>query len=307
MSFFKNVVEYLIMTIELILYYILIFVAGAVFGSFFNVVADRTVSGESILFGRSKCDHCKKPLKAKNLFPIFSFLFQKGKCSECGQKLSWYYPFSEIVSGLIFVGVAHYTQVFQNFGWVYLLAFFYLVSVFSVYLIIFLTDVKYRIIPDKVVYAGIWFVLLFFISYTVINIYLTYKAMAADDFGKYLIASGFFTQQVIAVLKSFGIMLLSSLGIALFFLLLIFITRGRGMGGGDVKLGFLIGLVNAFPTNVLGIFLGFFLGALFSLVLILFKRKTIKDTIAFGPFLILGSVVAFFFGDVILNWYGGLF
>ena len=295
------------MTIELILYYILIFVAGTVFGSFFNVVADRSVTGESVLFGRSKCDHCKKPLKAKNLVPIFSFLFQKGKCSECGQKLSWYYPFSEIVSGLIFVGVAHYTQVFQNFGWVYLLAFFYLVSVFSVYLIIFLTDVKYRIIPDKVVYAGIWFVLLFFISYTVINIYLTYKAMAADDFGKYLIASGFFTQQVIAVLKSFGIMLLSSLGIALFFLLLIFITRGRGMGGGDVKLGFLIGLVNAFPTNVLGIFLGFFLGALFSLVLILFKRKTIKDTIAFGPFLILGSVVAFFFGDVILNWYGGLF
>lgn len=295
------------MTIELILYYIFIFVAGAVFGSFFNVVADRSVTGESVLFGRSKCDHCKKPLKVKNLFPIISFLIQKGKCSDCGKKLSWYYPFSEIASGLIFVGCAHFTQLFQSSGLGYSLAFSYLVTIFSIYLIIFLTDVKYRIIPDKVVFAGIWFVLLFFISYSVINFYLTYKAMSADEFGKYLISSGFFTQQIISALKNFGVMLLSSFGIALFFLLLIFVTRGRGMGGGDVKLGFLIGLVNAFPTNVLAIFLGFLLGAVFSLILILFKRKTIKDTIAFGPFLILGSVIAFFFGNVILSWYSGLF
>jgi prepilin signal peptidase PulO-like enzyme (type II secretory pathway) len=91
--------------------------------------------------------------------------------------------------------------------------------------------------------------------------------------------------------------------ICLFFLLLVWATKGRGMGWGDVKLGFLIGLVNGFPYGFEAIFFGFVFGAIYSLVLILLKKKTVKDTIAFGPFLILGSVFVLIWGERILNWY----
>ena len=93
----------------------------------------------------------------------------------------------------------------------------------------------------------------------------------------------------------------------LFFLSLIKITRGMGMGGGDVKLGFLIGLFNGFPVNIIAIFVGFLSGALVSLVLVLLKKRSMKDTIAFGPFLIFGSILSLVFGQQILNWYIGLF
>lgn len=79
------------------------------------------------------------------------------------------------------------------------------------------------------------------------------------------------------------------------------------MGGGDVKLAFLIGLFNGFPFNLLGIFLGFFFGATISLILIVGRKKTVKDTVPFGPFLILGSVVSLLYGPVILDWYLNLF
>jgi leader peptidase (prepilin peptidase)/N-methyltransferase len=75
------------------------------------------------------------------------------------------------------------------------------------------------------------------------------------------------------------------------------------MGYGDVKLGFLIGLVNGFPFGIIAIFLGFTLGAVYSLSLIAFKKKTMKDTIAFGPFLIMGSLLTFLFGPALWEWY----
>ena len=79
------------------------------------------------------------------------------------------------------------------------------------------------------------------------------------------------------------------------------------MGGGDVKLGFLIGLFNGFPHNILAVFLGFLLGSLYSGFMILLNKKSLKDTIAFGPFLILGSIISFIWGQEIIFWYLNLF
>jgi prepilin signal peptidase PulO-like enzyme (type II secretory pathway) len=100
---------------------------------------------------------------------------------------------------------------------------------------------------------------------------------------------------------------ISAFVIGLFFFLLTKIKDGKAMGGGDVKLAFLIGLFNGFPYNVLAIFLGFLFGSVFSLGLILMKRKTVKDTVPFGPFLILGSVVALIWGSQIIDWYINLY
>ena len=75
------------------------------------------------------------------------------------------------------------------------------------------------------------------------------------------------------------------------------------MGGGDVKLGFLIGLITGFPNVVVAIFLSFLTGAIYSLILILLRRKRFKEVVPFGPFLIFGCYLALFFGKIVINWY----
>jgi prepilin signal peptidase PulO-like enzyme (type II secretory pathway) len=285
---------------------LLLFILGTFFGSFFNLVSDRVVTGESILYGRSRCDSCKKSLGAKNLLPVLSFLFQRGKSSCCKTPLSLYYPLSELMTGLAFAFAGKFSHIFTQGHIINYLLFVYIVVVLSFYIILFLTDAKYKIIPDSVVYSAIGVALLLLIVMSIVDLKMFRDQLLADDFGKYLIEAGFWHQRVIATVKQLLILLTSSIFISLFFISLILVTKGRGMGGGDVKLGFLIGIFNGFPNNVLAIFLGFLSGALYSLILIMLKRKKLKDVIAFGPFLIFGSLVAFVWGDFLIKWYFGL-
>ena len=286
-----------------IIYYIFVLIAGLLFGSFLNLVADRIVKGESILFGRSHCDHCMKNLVAGDLVPLLSFMLAKGKCRYCSNKLSRTYPFSEILTGLIFVGLAYFTGVFTEAFAARLPLFAFLAVTASFYIVLFLTDLKYRLIPDKVVKPAIVFVFLFNLIFMAYLLGSSYYQLRNDDFGKYLLQAGFWHLQLYEMLRRFAVNLISAITIALFFWFLVYITKGRGMGGGDIKLGLLIGLVNGFPSNVIAIFLGFVFGALISILLIILRKKTVKDTIAFGPFLIAGSVAALVWGDLILSWY----
>ena len=289
------------------LLYILVFISGLFFGSFLNLVSDRILKKEKILFGRSKCEHCKKPLKPIHLIPLFSFIMQKGKCAMCGEKLSWYYPFSEILTGLAFVGIAFYTDVLLTFSVASMVSFAFLIIVASAYIIILLADLKFRIIPNKIVYPTIIFVFLFMIFNAVFYLVSYYIRLKNDPFGVYLLQSGYLHGQALYILKSFGMVLLSSALIAGFFAFLVKITKGKGMGGGDIKLGFLIGLFNGFPQNLIAIFLGFVIGAFVSLILIMLKIKTMKDTVPFGPFLIIGSVIALLWGSDLWQFYVNMF
>lgn len=286
-----------------ILGYILIFVAGLFVGSFLNVVADRISNGKSPLKGKSKCDYCEENLKAKDLIPLLSYVWLKAKCRYCDKKLSLYYPISELVTGLAFIGVAYYLQVFSvanPFIWI---NFAYLAIIASFLIIIFLADVKYKIIPNKIVFPAILFLLVFMVgSFTFIAL-SSYYQMKADPFGKYLLEVGYWSDQMMYLLRSLGLTIGSALLIGGFFWALIFVTKGKGMGGGDVKLAFLIGLINGFPLNIVAIVLAFVIGAIFSGILMLLKKKGMKDVIPFGPFLIIGSVLAFAFGQQIFNWY----
>lgn len=289
------------------IYYILIFISGLFVGSFLNLAADRYVTGEPILIGRSKCDSCKKNLSPKDLIPLFSFVVSKGKCRFCQSKLSFYYPLSEVLTGLVFIGTAYYLNIFNQYSTGKLLTLAFLLTVFSVYLVILFSDIKYKIIPDAAIFFGIAFALLFFISDFVFSFWRVYKELANDNFGKYLIKTGYLKSLFFYNAKSFAILLVSSLIISLFFWLLVFFTKGKGMGEGDIKLGFLIGLFNGFPNNIIAIFLGFLFGAVFSLILVILKKKTMKDTIPFGPFLIIGSVASLIWGSQLINWYFKLF
>ena len=288
-------------------YLFAVFIAGLFIGSFLNLVADRLINGGPILVGRSKCDHCGKWLGPKNLIPLLSFVFQKGKSQCCTKKLSIYYPISEILTGFTLVAGAYFTKVFAVQNTNSLLGFVYVSVILCLFIIMFLTDAKYYLIPDKVVYIGIFISLFFLLGTLIVDLLTTYQSLKSDPLGMYLIKAGFFNHQALYMIKPLLATLLSSVGISLFFLLLIAITRGKGMGLGDVKLGFLIGLFNGFPLNIFAIFLGFLVGSIVSIALILLKKKTLKDIIPFGPFLIIGSFIALGWGNILLTWYLTLF
>lgn len=289
-----------------IFYYLLIFISGCFIGSFLKLTADHIVNGESFVFGRSKCEFCKVYLKPFNLIPVLSYIFQRGKCTSCEHKLSLSYPMSEITTGALFLATSYYLDIFNNFNTYSLLYLIYILVVLSFYIIMIFSDIKYLIIPDKVVYTATLFVFIFITLVLFLDIKDAYFDVVNNPLSKYLIQAGFLKTQILFIIKNYLITLGSAVGIGLFFVSLIILTKGKGMGGGDVKLGFLIGLFNGFPYNILGIFLGFVIGSVFSLGLIGLKQKTMKDIIPFGPFLIAGSLVSLFFGRYIINWYLGL-
>jgi leader peptidase (prepilin peptidase)/N-methyltransferase len=290
-----------------VIYYLLVFTGGAFIGSFLNLVSDRLINGEPILFGRSHCDFCKKPLAPKNLIPILSFLIQKGKCSFCDKKLSRFYLMSEILTGLALILATYYSGILRIFSFRDFWDFLLLSLVFCVFITIILTDLKYYLIPDVVVYLGIAITIIFVVGGYAMDLYSYYRRLASDPLGIKLIEVGFWNSQLKYALESLGVTFVSALAIALFFLLLVWLTKERGMGSGDVKLGFLIGIFNGFPGNVMAIFLGFIFGASLSLFLIIFKRKTLKDSVPFGPFLLAGSITSLLYGSNILDWYINLF
>lgn len=290
-----------------VLIFTFVFILGLLFGSFLNVVADRVINGESIIKGRSHCDSCKKTLVARDLIPIISIVIAKFKCRYCGTNLSLYYPFSELLTGVAFVVIFGYSNILAQPSIYSFLSFVYLLLIACFYIVLFLTDIKYRLIPNSIVIIGVITVVLYTLALLSIQYISIYSNLANDNFGQYLLRTDYFKDAVLIALRGLGVTTLSSIGIALFFILLILITRGRGMGAGDATLGFLIGFVNGFPNNILAIFLGFALGSLVSIGLIIARTKTVKDTVPFGPFLITGSVISYFWGTQLLDIYYGLF
>lgn len=254
-------------------------VFGLFIGSFLNVLADRLSNEENPFKGRSHCDSCGETLGPQNIIPVFSYIFQKGKCAFCGKKLSAYYPISELITALTF-GVITYFSIFSYSPTLLnTLRLGYFLAVSSVYIVIILSDAKYQIIPNEVVYSGI---LLVFFHLIASSIYHSYDL-------KYVVCT-----------------LLTGLGIMAFFYALVVFTKEKGMGGGDVKLGLMIGLLNGFPYGIVALFLSFILGSIISLALIAVSKKGLKDVIPFGPFLILGSVLSLLYGDWIISRYFSL-
>jgi leader peptidase (prepilin peptidase)/N-methyltransferase len=122
---------------------ILIFLLGLVIGSFLNSIIYRLSTGESFLFKRSFCPHCKHQLSWQDLIPIFSFLILRGKCRYCSQKISLQYPLVELATGLLFVSFF----IFHSSFFIYIIACFLI--------IIFVYDLKHYLIPDKIIYPAI--------------------------------------------------------------------------------------------------------------------------------------------------------
>ncbi len=212
---------------------LIFFLLGLCVGSFLNVLADRLPRDESVFWGRSHCDYCKKPLRWYELIPVVSFVLQAGRCRRCRKKLSLRYPLIELITGAAFVMLpAQYWVLFSSF------------------LVIFIADFTTQIIPDSMLLAA-----------------------AANA----LVVGPHF---------------LSALAAGAFFYMLWFVTRGRGMGFGDVKLAAVLGLFLGYPRIIVAVYAAFLTGAAVGVILMLAGKKGWKSKIAFGPFLILGTVVS---------------
>jgi len=244
------------------------FLLGLIVGSFLNCVIYRLETGESFLKGRSYCPHCKHILSWKDLIPIFSFLILKGKCRYCGKKISFQYPLVELFTGILFTLVVLIYGGPTSID----LIFCWVLTCFLV--IIFVYDLKHYLIPDKVIYPAI--------------------------------AIAFLNQILTSNIQHLTSNLLLGILPSLFFLAIILISRETWMGFGDFKLSILMGLILSWPKILVALFFAFFSGAIFGLILIFLKRKTMKSQIPFAPFLVSGTFFALFFGEKIINWYSHL-
>jgi leader peptidase (prepilin peptidase) / N-methyltransferase len=252
---------------------VFIFILGLFIGSFLNVLADRLPRGETVIRGRSHCEVCKKELAWYDLIPLLSFVFLKGRCRYCHTRLSLFYSVVELTTGVLFVSIYIFLTkdsiMYQVLSIKYVLDLFYYLFIVSSLIVVFFADLKYGIIPDKIVFPAV------FVSFLYIILNTSYLILPY---------------------------LLSAIAACLFFLLLFFGTKGRGMGFGDVKFAFFMGLVLGYPNIIVGLYIAFLTGAIVGCILILWRKKKLKGaSIPFGPFLVLGTILAMFGGDFILQ------
>jgi len=237
----------------MVIYYTFVsFVFGIVLGSFYNVVGYRLPLKQSLIKPSSHCTNCNHKLGASELVPIFSFLFQKGKCKNCGCKISSFYAIFELLTGILFA------LSYLTFGFGIEL---YIALVFiSMAIIVIISDYQTMIIPDEVL----------IVSSILISIGLFIKG--GLDTLLFSIGNG---------LIAFGIMFLIKL-------LGDFLFKKESMGGGDIKLLFVFGLVLGYELGIISIFLASFIALPISLIIFYRKKENI---IPFGPFLSISAII----------------
>ncbi len=253
----------------------LAFIFGLITGSFLNVCIYRLPREISIVSPPSACPGCKKPIKPWDNIPIISYLFLRGKCRNCGERISIRYPLVELLNGLLYLLIVY----FFGFGW-HLIPLFAFVSAMVVITFI---DLEFQIIPDVITLPGILIGVIssvFFLSDPLFNLH-------ASDMLTGLINS------LIGIL----------LGGGLFFLIAV-VSKG-GMGGGDIKMMAMVGAFMGWKAVLLVTFIGSLTGSLVGVMLMLFKGKDRKTKVPFGPFLALGSLISLFVGGKIITWYWG--
>ena len=237
-------------------YIILFFILGTILGSFYMVVAERIPRGESIVTPPSHCDNCKHRLTPLELIPIFSYIFQGGRCKNCKTKLSIFYPLYEVVSGILF------SLTYISYGLTPQLII--ALTFVSMILIIVLSDIEYMIISDSVlIVSSIFLIVEIFIIYDIKFLGLS-------------ILNGLISFAIMYLLRLFGN----------------FIFKKDTMGGGDIKLMFIFGLVLDYKMAILSIFIASIIGLPISFIII---KKKKNHEIPFGPFLSLGALIILLF------------
>lgn len=247
--------------------YIMIVVAilGAVFGSFINCMAWRMVHKENVLKGRSHCTCCDHPLGAVDLIPVFSYIFLKGRCRYCNQKISMRYMITELFSAFMFVSLV----------WKYDISFLTLryVVLACILLGLSLVDLDSYEIPNGCIIMGIvwWIVTIPLMETSII------EEIKTGLIGGFAIGGG----------------------VLLCALIMDFVLKKESMGGGDIKLYFMLGLYMGWILGLFHLIVSCIVGIVFVFVL---KRNTIP----FAPAISLSALITLLWGNEIVAWYFGL-
>ncbi len=248
--------------------YLLAFLTGLCFGSFASVIIHRLYNEQGGFFmGRSKCPKCKHTLGPKDLFPVFSFLLSGFKCRYCRKPIPFTYPILELTMGTAFAITTYWAGIDNLWALSYFLFLTFIFVTISFY------DILYLEIPDSlslptIVLAGL------------AGVFVPLHPMGSLGLG-------------LAVPVAF-------------FATLFLASRGRWLGGGDIRIGAIMGLVLGWPKILIGLFLAYLIGSLFSAIGLATRKIHLKSAIPFGPFLFLGTYIAMIWGDQIMNWYLGL-
>lgn len=272
---------------------IVLSVLGLCFGSFVNAFVWRihkqsqgnkksTVksSDYSIVSGRSMCVNCKRVLVWYDLLPVLSWLSLGGNCRYCHKPISWQYPLVELATAGLFVfSYAFWPFSLQTastmvqFGlWLVLLTGFIALSVY---------DFRWMLLPDRIVFPLQAIALIYALT-----------AFVASGGDWSFIAGAFF-----------GVMCSAGLFYALYQ-----ISDGKWIGGGDVKLGVVLGLVLGGAVEAfLMLFIASLLGSLIAIPLLLAKKTQLQGTLPFGPLLLVATYVVVLFGASLIGWYEGQF
>ncbi len=248
-----------------LIWIILFFIYGIIFGSFFNVVGLRVPKKESIVSPPSHCTTCNRRLRALDLIPVFSYLALRGKCRGCGQKISPIYPLIEFITGVLFA----FSFFRLGFSYELIIAILFV----SLLVIITVSDIAYMLIPDKVL-------LPFAISFLIL---------------RWLIPTSPWWDSLLGAAVGFTV---------LYFIAVV--SKG-GMGGGDIKLFFVIGLVLGTVNTLLTLFFASLIGSVVGIYVLRKTGKGRKTPVAFGPSIAVAAVISYFFGADFVEWYQQLF
>lgn len=252
---------------------IAVFVFGLIFGSFLNVVIYRYDDWLSIAKERSACRHCQRQLGWYELVPLLSFVVLRGKCRTCHRPISWQYPFVELLTGLALATL--YYRIFTvaalepAAGVAALIAGALFVGAA---IVIVFHDLYEQMVPDLMAYLLL---------------------IAA------VIYSALWHHSLLTVLWG---LLVGVAPIAL----LVYPSKGKWMGEGDVKIAAAFGAFVGFPNAVVFLVSTFLIGGLYGAVAMSLRRARLKTALPFVPFMALGAVVAFLWGDSLVSWYLGI-
>lgn len=260
---------------------ILVFIFGSLLGSFLNVCIHRMPNSESVVWPRSHCPKCKKPILWYDNIPFLSFILLRGRCRNCKEKISFRYFLVELITALMFLGF------YLNFGLSFNF-FYYLIFACGLIVATFV-DIQHRIIPDEISVGGM--MLGFLLS-----------AVRGLNFSPFSFNLKPAINSLIGIVVGGGIIYLTGYIFDLVYFKLLKKPPIQGetesMGGGDVKLMAMIGAFLGWQRALLTFFLAPFFGVVIGLINLVTKKD---HTIPYGPFLSLAALLSLFWADKIIR------
>lgn len=248
----------------MILFVVLI---GLTIGSFLNVCIYRIAREESISYPASHCTSCGYELKWIDLVPVVSYLFIKGKCRTCKEKISIRYPIVELVNGII------YGLLFFKFG-------------------LTITFIKYCVLASILIVIGM-------IDYDTKFVYRSTTIFGGITALVFIIIN--------YILYKCGIINSLTGGIIGFSVIFLIVILTKGMGEGDIEIATVCGLFLGIKGIILTLFLSFVIGGIVAVIILCLKFKDRKGEMAFGPYLAIGAMITMLWGDIIISTYIGIF